>query len=89
MLSHYHCLCNELKPALEIKLKLVLKPALTLVLKVQLKLTLKAVLMPRLMPMLKLWIKVMLMLRLRNEIMDTFSLHKMGVYPSIGLANKN
>ena len=75
MLSHYHCLCNELKPALEIKLKLILKPALTLVLKVQLKLTLKAVLMPK--PMLKRRLKHMLWLR--NEIMDTLSLHKMGV----------
>ena len=77
MLSHYHCLCNELKPALEIKLKLVLKPALTLVLKVQLKLTLKAVLMPKPMPMLKWRLKHMLWLR--NEIMDTLCLHKNGV----------
>ena len=81
MLSHYHCLCNELKPALEIKLKLVLKPTLTLVLKVQLKLTLKAVLIPKQKqkqkPMLKWRLKHMLWLR--NEIMDTLSLHKMGV----------
>lgn len=39
------------------------------------------------MRMLKLW--AMVMLRLRNEIMDTFSLHKMEVYSSIGLTNKN
>ena len=75
------------KPALTQKLKLVLKPELTQVS----MLKLQQVLIPRLMPMpmLKQWIKVMLMLRLRNEIMDTFSLHKMEVYPSIGLANKN
>ena len=45
--------------------------------------------MPRLMPMLKRRIEVMLMLRLRNESMDTLSLHKRGVQPSIWLANKN
>lgn len=56
---------QTLKTVLNQKLKLALKPEL------------KPVLMPRLMPMLKLWIKVMLMLR--NEIMDTFSLHKRGV----------
>lgn len=78
---------QTLKTALTQKLKLVLKPELTQVL----MLKLQQVLIPRLMPMpmLKQWIKVMLMLRLRNEIMDTFSLHKMEVYPSIGLANKN
>ena len=45
------------------------------------KQTLKPVLMPRLMPMPmpKRRIEVTLMLRLRNEIMDTFSLHKRGV----------
>ena len=45
------------------------------------KQTLKPVLMPRLMPMPmpKRRIEVTLMLRLRNEIMDTLSLHKMGV----------
>ena len=65
------------KPALTQKLKLVLKPALTQVL----MLKLQQVLIPRLMPMpmLKLWIKVMLMLRQRNGIMDTLSLHKNGV----------
>ena len=72
---------QTLKTALNQKLKLALKPEL------------KPVLMPRLMPMpmpmLKLWIKVMLMLRLRNEIRDSLSLHKKGVQPSIGLTNKN
>ena len=74
-----------LKPVLKQKLKLALKPALTQVL----MLKLQQVLIPRLMPMrmLKLW--VMVMLRLRNEIMYTLSLHKMGVYPLIGLANNS
>ena len=74
-----------LKPVLKQKLKLALKPALTQVL----MLKLQPVLIPRLMPMrmLKLW--VMVMLRLRNEIMYTLSLHKMGVYPLIGLANNS
>ena len=60
---------QTLKTVLNQKIKLALKPEL------------KPVLMPRLMPMpmLKQWIKVMLMLRLRNEIMDTLSLHKRGV----------
>ena len=58
---------QTLKTVLNQKLKLALKPEL------------KPVLMPRLMPMPMLvqWIKVML--RLRNEIMDTLSLHKNGV----------
>ena len=45
------------------------------------KQTLKPVLMPRLMPMPmpKRRIEVTLMLRLRNEIMDTLSLHKKGM----------
>ena len=80
-----------LKPVLKQKLKLALKPALTQVL----MLKLQPVLIPRVMPMpmpmrmrmLKLW--VMVMLRLRNEIMYTLSLHKMGVYPLIGLANNS
>lgn len=58
---------QTLKPALNQKQKLALKPEL------------KPVLMPRLMPMPMLvqWIKVMLILR--NQIMDVLSLHKRGV----------
>ena len=66
-----------LKPVLKQKLKLALKPALTQVL----MLKLQPVLIPRLMPMPmpKRRIEVTLMLRLRNEIMDTLSLHKKGM----------